>query len=110
LQAFEGIAHYLYENYQIIVDPSGKNISRARFVSFDPELYQNPKALQFRKYLPKKKPQKVAKIVYVKSDFDQIIKDFIDRGINITEHYNEWVSTGYALISKFGSSDEGKHY
>ena len=50
--AFESIAAYLYETYQIIVDQSGKNVSRARFVSFDPFIHINEKAITFKKYLP----------------------------------------------------------
>ena len=47
--AFEGIATYLYDSYQLIVDQSGKNVSRARFISYDPDLYINEKAQQFKK-------------------------------------------------------------
>jgi hypothetical protein len=102
LEAFNSIAAYLYQSYQLIVDQSGKNVSRARFVSFDPFLHLNENALQFKKYLPKEKPKKVSKVVYVKSDFDAIIKQMYDRSVNICEDYADWVSVAYALISQFG--------
>jgi len=51
--AFLGIADYLLKKYQIIVDPSGKDTCRPRFISFDPELFINDRALLFKKYLPK---------------------------------------------------------
>src|SRR5665213_1455980 len=41
-EAFEGIADYLIKKYQIIVDPTGVNPSRTRFVSYDHYLFQNP--------------------------------------------------------------------
>jgi hypothetical protein len=106
--AFEGLASYLYESYQLIVDQSGKNISRARFISYDPDLYLNEKAQVFKKYPKKEKPQKVNRVVFVKSDFDSMIKQMYDRGVNICEDYSEWVSAAYSIISEFG--DGGRDY
>ena len=104
LDAFESIAKYLYDNYQLIVDQSGKNVSRARFVSYDPYLHLNENAIVFKKYLPKQKPKKEHKVVFVKSDFDNIVKQFYDRSINICEDYTDWVTVAYSLISHFGES------
>ena len=106
--AFEGIATYLYDSYQLIVDQSGKNVSRARFISYDPDLYINEKAQQFKKYPKKEKAQKVSRVVFVSSDFDAMIKQMYDRGVNICENYSDWVSTAYALISQFGGN--GREY
>ena len=61
LDAFNAIAAYLYNEYQLIVDQSGKDISRARFVSYDPFIIQNSKSSTFKKYLPKKKEYKQQK-------------------------------------------------
>ncbi len=106
--AFESIAAYLYETYQIIVDQSGKNVSRARFVSFDPFIHINEKAITFKKYLPKPKPKKIQRTVFVKSDFDLIIKQFYDRSINLCEEYSDWVTIAYSIISQFG--ENGREY
>lgn len=108
LDAFEGIAKYLYDSYQLIVDQSGKNVSRARFISYDPGLMLNEKAVLFKKYLPKVKESKPPKVVFVKSDFDAIIKQLYDRGINLCEDYRDWVSIAYSLISEFG--EQGRDY
>jgi len=104
LDAFNGIGKYLYDEYQIIIDQSCKNVSRARFVSFDPYLFLNETALIFKKYLQKEKPRKITRVVFVKSDFDAIIKQLYDRSINLCENYSEWVSIAYSLISEFGES------
>lgn len=98
--AFAALAHYLYTNYQLIVDQAAKNESRARYISYDPELFLNEHALKFKKYLPKEKPKKISKVVYVKSDFDAIINDLAPK--NVCEDYLSWVSIGYALASHFG--------
>lgn len=104
LDSFEAIASYLYDSYQIITDQSGKNVSRARFVSYDPYLIHNASSLIFKKYLPKKKAKPVNQVVFVKSDFDEIITQMYSRGVNVCETYPEWVATAYSLISEFGTN------
>jgi hypothetical protein len=43
---FQAIANYIKEVYQLEVDKSGKDISRACFLPSDPEAYINPKYLK----------------------------------------------------------------
>jgi hypothetical protein len=43
---FNAIANYIKEVYQLEVDKSGKDISRACFLPFDPEVYINPKYIE----------------------------------------------------------------
>ena len=108
LDAFNGIAAYLYNEYQLIVDQSGKNVSRARFVSYDPFIIQNSKSATFKKYLPKKKEYKQAKVVVIKSDFDAIIDQMDKKGLNLCEDYSEWIRICYALVSEF--QEQGRDY
>jgi hypothetical protein len=100
LDAFNGIAAYLYNEYQLIVDQSGKDVSRARFVSYDPFLLKNFKSATFKKYLPKKKEQKHPKVMFIKTDFDAMIKQMDDKGLNLCEDYSDWVRICYAIISE----------
>lgn len=100
--SFQGIATYLYDAYQLIVDQSGKNVSRARFVSYDPYLVLNRDSLLFKKYPAKKKATPRSQIVFVQSDFDEIIVQMYNRNVNICEDYSDWVACAYALISEFG--------
>lgn len=109
-EAFDGISDYLYSNYQLISDQSCRNVSRARFVTYDPYIYINEDANTFKKYLPKKKETKVKKVVYVENDFSQIIKDLYDRGINLCETYKQWLSVCFAISSQFGDTQEGRDY
>lgn len=107
--AFEGISAYLYEMYQLIVDQSGKNVSRARFISYDPSIIINEKAQLFKKY-PKRDARKKQppKIVMVRTDFDRIVNEMVQRGVNICEAYYEWIITAFAIAREFGES--GRHY
>lgn len=109
-EAFNGISEYLYSNYQLIADQSCRNVSRARYVSYDPYLFVNEDAITFKKYPPKKKEPKVKKVVYVENDFSQVIKDIYDRGINLCETYKDWLSVCFAITSQFGDTQEGLDY
>lgn len=104
--AFLAIAAYLHSNYQLIADQSGKNESRARFASYDPHLFLNDHALKFKKYLPKEKPKKIVKTVFVQTDFDLVVNQLAS--CNICEDYRTWISIGNALIDKFGAG--GRNY
>jgi hypothetical protein len=108
LDAFNGIASYLYHTYQLIVDQSGKNVSRARFISYDPWIYINTKAVMFKKYLAKPKERKLAKVAVVKTDFDAMIAAMDRKGLNLCEDYSEWIQIAYALVSEFG--EDGRDY
>lgn len=108
--SFEGLSEYLFSNYQIIVDPSGKDVSRSRFVSTDHEIFINEGAAKFLQY-PKEKQlpvKKLPKTVYVQSDFDEIIATISQRGIDIVDSYLDWRNAAFALSDKFGEA--GRHY
>jgi predicted P-loop ATPase len=102
LDAFNAIASYLYNSYQLIVDQSCKNVSRCRIVSYDPFMVLNTKAQVFKKYLPKKKEIKFNKVVVVKTDFDAMIAEMDKKQVNLCEDYSDWISICYALVSEFG--------
>jgi hypothetical protein len=106
--AFNGIASYLYHTYQLIVDQSGKNVSRARFISYDPWIHINTKAILFKKYLAKPKERKLAKVAVIKTDFDAMIAEMDRKGLNLCEEYSEWIQIAYALVSEFGEG--GRDY
>jgi len=108
LDAFNAIAAYLYNEYQLIVDQSGKNVSRARFISYDPALIQNPNAATFKKYLPKKKEYKQQKVVVIKTDFDSMIAQMDQKGLNLCEDYSDWIRICYGLVSEFG--EQGREH
>ena len=102
LDAFNSIASYLYNSYQLIVDQSCKNVARARFVSYDPFIFVNTKAPVFKKYLAKQKEIKAQKVVVVKNDFDSMIAQMDRKQLNLCEDYSDWISIAYALVSEFG--------
>lgn len=106
LATFQWLEKYFFEQYKIIIDRSCKDVSRARFVSFDPNLYYNPKAEVCKKKLSHDK-QKVPRVVFVQSDFDNIVQQLTQRQINICESYHDWLRVGFALSTHFGDNGRG---
>lgn len=110
---FNGIQQYLFEQYQIVVDPSGKDMSRPRYVSFDPGMFTNYACAEFKQHPKKiysgKEPKELKHdVVFVPSDFDYILKQLSDNGADITDTYQRWLHIGFALADKFGEG--GRQY
>lgn len=108
--AFDGLSKYLYEKYQLISDPSCRNLSRLRYVCYDPYIHINEDANVFKKYPPKQKAYKVNSVVFVKSDFDALVTEMYNRNVNICEDYHQWIATCYAIISEYGDTEQGRSY
>lgn len=106
-EAFEGIADYLIKKYQLIVDPTGINPSRARFVSFDPDLFINEGSLKFKKYLPKPKARKVVSAIFVQSEFDTVIQSMVSANVSCVEDYRDWRDIAFGLADQFGEAGRG---
>lgn len=104
LEAFIGIADYLLKKYQIIIDPSGKDTSRPRFVSYDPELFINENCLLFKKYLPKEKKRKITSAIFVKTEFDEVINKMASANVNCVEDYRDWLAISFGLADQFGEA------
>jgi predicted P-loop ATPase len=104
LDAFNGIADYLIKKYQIIIDPSGKDVSRPRYVSFDPQLLINEHSLVFKKYLQKEKKRKVTSTIFVKTEFDQVISEMVKNNVSCVEDYRDWLNIGFGLADQFGEA------
>jgi predicted P-loop ATPase len=108
-EAFEGLQEYLYTTYQIIVDPSCRDVSRARIVSYDPHIYINEKSEKFAIY-PKKQAalKKIPEVVFVKSDFDSIVQEIVNRRVDLTSDYHAWLRIAFAISDRMGEA--GRSY
>ncbi|MBC7508259.1 MAG: PriCT-2 domain-containing protein [Ferruginibacter sp.] len=107
-ESFDGIADYLIKKYQIIIDPSGRDNCRPRFVSFDPFLYINDKSLLFKKYLPKPKAKKITSTIFVKTEFDSVVNEMVKSSVSCVEDYRDWRDIAFGLADQFGEA--GRQY
>ena len=53
LESFLSLERYYLEKFQIILDKSCKDVTRPRFVSYDPNAYINHKAATYSNFLKK---------------------------------------------------------
>ena len=109
-RSFLGISKYIYDKYGEVCDPNGVNPSKPYVVSFDPFLYMNfeDDVPLYTKYIKETVVKKIPDYVYTANDFDSIMKQIVDRGVNICEEYNDWLRAGLAISEQFG--ENGRHY
>ena len=101
LDAFMGLEQYYFVNYNIVIDKSCKDVSRLRFVSYDPDLTVNAKAKVFKLYLKKSEIKtKESKVIVVKSDFDQMVNEA--SRLNLFDDYSDYIKLAFALSDEFG--------
>ena len=109
---FYGLSEYYSDNFGVIIDPSCKNKNRLRFLSYDPDIYHNPKSAKFTpKNVKRFEPPKPKDVNYIfnEDDFSNILKQISDRSIDLChEDYFRYVRIGMAIASKFGINGEDK--
>jgi len=110
LEAYLALEKYLGDTYHLIADKACKDVTRLRFVSFDPFLYLNAKDTPvFKKYL--KKEERVASHVihaHTSKDMEYIISQIRSRRIDLTGSYHDWIQIGFALADHYGEG--GRDY
>lgn len=110
LDAYLAIEKYLADTYHLVADKACKDVTRLRFVSFDPFLHKNPKEVPvFKKYL--KKEDRIPNHVihaHTSKDMEYIISQIRSRRIDLTQSYHDWVQIGFALADHYGEG--GRDY
>lgn len=107
-ESFRWLQNYYFQKFGIPVDPAPSSIASLRFVSFDPNLYHNPKSIKSRTTAKPSKPVQSLPVFYPQDKVGEIVKDCVSRGINISESYHEYLTLGFAIAAGFGES--GRSY
>ena len=84
----------------LVIDNACKDVSRMRFISYDPEPYVNEGATLYNKVWVEPKP--TIHVSYSGGDMEQVGKCcriIADHGIDITATYDDWFHVGAALAS-----------
>ncbi len=84
LDSFKWIEKYYRETYEVLIDKSCKNVDRARFISYDPDLFHNPdsKTLgpdELNELDLRPKPS-APPVVYGRTNYGQVI---LERAVNL---------------------------
>lgn len=122
---FDAISNYILATYDLEVDKSGKDVSRACFLCHDPDAYIKPDYLgiennkdtkpfdpnnwrmnpsPFRGENPESKVQTNETLNQV----EEVIQQIEATGIDLTSTYSDWVKIGFALTDQFG--EQGREY
>jgi hypothetical protein len=122
---FEGVANYIKATHFIGIDESGKNVSRACFLCYDPDVYINPKYLgevnpkptkpfDQKKWLDKPAPKSEPRtkeepvISDSSSHVEEVIQQIEAIRIDLTSSYSDWIKIGFGLADEFG--EIGREY
>ena len=105
LESFNGLADYYFKNFSLMIDQACKNPNRLRYISYDPDLILNEKSSKFIAKINKEhKEVKEQSFVYTKSDFDFILEQIKERGIDLCkDEYYRYIRIGFAIYDKFGA-------
>ena len=96
-QAFNQVKDFYERELNVLIDPSGKDVTRLCFVSWDEFLYLNPSSAIFKTY-----------INVVEEDIDMIVRQIETKKLDITVDYDTWIRIGFALTDALG--EEGRGY
>jgi len=111
LDAFEGLQKYYFDKYGLILDIACKDVSRPRFISWDPDLYLNEKSDVFRTYIKKETKQQIKRfnefsktddfLIHNQSKFEMVLNRI---NFDITDDYVTWRNIGFAIASEYGEA------
>ena len=103
--AYQKLSAYFKEKYGISADPSGKDVSRACFLPYDPHailrIEDRPCTFLFSDndfVVKDTAPTETSTYARV----DAIISELETKKIDITDRYDDWMVAGFALAHEFG--------
>lgn len=107
IESFNFMSEHMFLKYGLNIDEKCKDVSRLRFVSYDPDLYVNQDS-QIAPIKPtsKKERQSPKKYLYTDEDFQRILDDIKTAELDLTGNYQDWIYCGFSLVDKFG--EEGR--
>lgn len=109
-ESFDALEQYYWNLLQIPLDPACKDVSRTRFVSYDPDLFQNYEAKTFKQYLSKNEERlnqehRRSNYLHTQTKFDRVMGQITT---DITGGYVQWRNIGFAFASEF--KEQGRDY
>lgn len=108
LESFNFLSEHLFTKYSINVDEKCKDVSRPRYITYDPDIYINESSQLCPVKPIVKKKQPIINYVFQENDFTEIINQVQAARIDLTADYEDWIKVGLALANKFG--EQGREY
>jgi len=101
-ESFNGLAQYYWDRMRVKIDPTCKNISRIRYVSFDPDLFINEKSKVFKTYVEERQSANDERIPHSDARFGFVLDNIEKAEKDITGNYVTWVKLGFAIAHQYG--------
>lgn len=107
LESFLGLERYYWTNYNLEADRACKDVSRPRYLSYDPDLFLNEQSQQFKDYVKKETKSEIKAFNNFKggdhyqNKFERVLSRI---NFDITHTYENWVKIGFAIASEYGES------
>jgi len=96
-QAFNQVKDFYERELNVLIDPSGKDVTRLCFVSWDENLFFNPSSAIFKTY-----------VNLLEEDIDKVVRKIEEKRLDITVDYDTWLRIGFSLTDALG--EEGRTY
>ena len=96
-QAFNQVKDFYERELNVLIDPSGKDVTRLCFVSWDEQLYLNPSSSIFKPF-----------VNLLEEDIEYVVRRIEEKKVDITVDFDTWIRIGFALTDALG--EEGRSY
>lgn len=117
LDSYLQLEQYYAESYNLVIDKACKDVSRACFLSYDPDVFINKNAIEFSivgkpvedevKAVPQYTAEKPAKLNDKElARIEYIIKQIETNKQDVTGEYNDWqrIAFAFSTLGEFGRS------
>jgi len=105
LEAFLGLERYYWQTYNLEADRACKDVSRPRYLSYDPDLFLNEQSQPFKDYVKRETKAEIKAFESFKGGdhYQQKFERVLSRvNCDITQGYDNWVKLGFAIASEYG--------
>lgn len=110
-ESFIALERYFADKYQIVIDTACKDVSRLRFISYDPELHINEKAKKWTETAKKEEVRELnTNYTFVQDDIDFILDQVKAANIDLAPTYHDWLRLGFALADKYGEGGRQNYH
>jgi predicted P-loop ATPase len=104
-ESYRFLSEYYFNLFGIKVDEAPKNPASCRYVTFDTDLFINPKAKKSKFKIDKPKRVNTLALIIPKSDVGELVNQVNQ---NVAENYEDYLKLGFACATGFG--ENGRDY
>jgi len=106
-ESYRWLSEYYFMQYGLTADDAPKNPASLRFVSFDPDLFINDKAIKSKSKSDKVAKPKSMPYIGTSQELDRVVQEIMDKGLSIAESYEDYRNLGFALAEGYGEQGRG---